>query len=219
MDIRTYANLMFHGMTFFFIYLSFFHEFIFMGCFLAFLTFHAKFMEKKLSSVQACIMYRWSQQYPNTYVRIYHVQIVIALIPMYHVMYRQSQQYPNTYASCLDSDFPFPAVSQCTYHVMCRTFESLVTSWLQTALHYTPERRGGRRRVSEDAPCLSNMDHILATKVKSTQCGVLSLLFRLVLLCSYQIRRIYFGILGKGRSFFHHSTSRKRSPRLSQLTS
>ena len=46
-----------------------------------------------------------------------------------------------------------------------RNLEALLTSWLQTALHYDPEKRGNRRRPGEDAVCLSNMDHILSTKV------------------------------------------------------
>ena len=44
---------------------------------------------------------------------------------------------------------------------MCRPFEGHITSWLQTALHYNPDMRGGRRVATEDAPCLTNMDHIL----------------------------------------------------------
>ena len=49
----------------------------------------------------------------------------------------------------------------------CGTFEAQITSWLQTALHYSPDMRGGRRSFSEDAPCLSNMDHILSSMVST----------------------------------------------------
>ncbi len=47
-----------------------------------------------------------------------------------------------------------------------RNLEALLTSWLQTALHYDPEKRGSRRKPGEDAVCLSNMDHILSTRVR-----------------------------------------------------
>lgn len=44
-------------------------------------------------------------------------------------------------------------------------FEGQITSWLQIALQFNPEMRGGRRVATEDAPCLMNMEHILNTKV------------------------------------------------------
>ena len=46
-----------------------------------------------------------------------------------------------------------------------RPFEDRITSWLQTALQFNPDMRGGRRVATEDAQCLTNMDHTLNTQV------------------------------------------------------
>ena len=51
--------------------------------------------------------------------------------------------------------------------LLCRPFEGHITSGLQTVLHYNPDMWGGRRVATEDAPCLTNMDHILNTQVNS----------------------------------------------------
>ena len=60
--------------------------------------------------------------------------------------------------SCIYSQ---PPTLLCTY----RPFEVLVTSWLQTALHKDPLKRGVKTSASETAPCLSVMEHNLNSLV------------------------------------------------------
>ena len=53
-----------------------------------------------------------------------------------------------------------------------RPFEGHMTSWLQIALQYNQDMRGGRRVATEDAPCLTNMEHILDTQVCSLKISI-----------------------------------------------
>jgi inhibitor of nuclear factor kappa-B kinase subunit beta len=55
-------------------------------------------------------------------------------------------------------------------HRLCRPFEVLVTSWLQSALHKEPLRRGVKTSSFETAPFLSVMEHNLNTLIVSALC-------------------------------------------------
>ncbi|CAI8028303.1 Inhibitor of nuclear factor kappa-B kinase subunit alpha [Geodia barretti] len=55
-------------------------------------------------------------------------------------------------------------------HRLCRPFEVLVTTWLQSALHKEPLRRGVKTSSFETAPFLSVMEHNLNTLIVSALC-------------------------------------------------